>query len=241
MKSKNKFFAIIILCFLIGGFFISTKKDAPTVSNITISYADSIFFPEVSKKETEYGLVNLTSLPTIFTIDLRYSSKNNFAGKEFYPKIAKAYLLESTAKKLMNANEEFYKMGYRIKILDAYRPKRYQYILRKAAAEINPNTQNFVADPETGSHHNRGASIDITLTDLEGHELNMPTSYDYFGPEASINYNGCTEEQKNNREILGTIMEKHGFRRISSEWWHFDDIDFRNYPLLDVDFSELYE
>ena len=46
---------------------------------------------------------------------------------------------------------------------------------------------------------------------------------------------------KENRELLGTIMEKHGFRRISSEWWHFDDVDFREYPLLDVDFIDLYE
>jgi len=240
MKSKTKIFIIIILCALLTLPFFLVKKKSPAVTNITISYADSAPIPDNSTNEEEYGLVNLSSLPTTFIVELRYATTNNFAGKRFYPKIAKAYLQESTANKLMAANEELYKMGYRIKIFDAYRPRRYQYELREAAAEINPKTQGYIANPETGSHHNRGTSVDITLVDLEGRELNMPTNYDHFGYEAGITYNGCTEEQKANRELLGKIMEKHGFRRISSEWWHFDDLDFKNYPLLDIDFKDLY-
>lgn len=240
MKAKNKIFLIIILLFIFTIPFFIGKEKTSSVSNITISYAASLYVSK-NNKEEEYGLVDITTLPSNFIVELRYASKNNFANTEFYPKIAKAYLQESTAEKLMAANEELYKLGYRIKIFDAYRPRKYQYKLRDAAAEINPKTQGYIADPETGSHHNRGTSVDITLTDLEGRELDMPTEYDYFGPEASITYNGCTKEQKNNRELLGTIMEKHGFRRISSEWWHFDDVDFRDYPLLDVDFIDLYE
>ena len=242
MKHKTKFFVITILSvFFIFSFFLFKEKP-PTVSNITISYADSLVIPKNHEViEAEHGLVDLTTLPTNLIIELRYASKNNFANKLFYPQIAKAYLQKSTADKLVNANEELYKLGYRIKIFDAYRPKKYQYKLREAAAEINPNTQNYIADPETGSHHNRGTSVDITLTDLQGRELNMPTTYDYFGKESGINYSGCTDEQKNNRELLGTIMEKHGFRRISSEWWHFDDVDYLDYPLLDIDFYEFYK
>ncbi len=241
MRAKNKLFVIIILLLFISLSFFFCKKNISSISSITISYADSIFIPKNNTNEEEYGLVDLNSLSSNFIIDLRYASKNNFAGKQFYPKIAKAYLQESTAKKLVEANEEFYQLGYRIKIFDAYRPRRYQYMLREAAAEINPATQGYIANPKTGSHHNRGTSVDITLTDLEGRELDMPTGFDYFGKEAGITYNGCTEEQKANRELLGTIMEKHGFRRINSEWWHFDDVDFIDYPLLDVDFIDLYE
>ena len=68
----------------------------------------------------------------------------------------------------------------------------------------------------------------------------MPTEFDHFGSEASIYYEGCTKKQKENRELLGKIMEKHGFRRISSEWWHFDDVNYADYPILEVDFNELY-
>lgn len=206
--------------------------------NITVNYGDSLYFP-TTIEESEYNLIDLSTLDTNLTISLKYATTDNFAGEEFYPKIAKAYLLENTAKKLANANEQLYKLGYRIKVFDAYRPNRYQYLLRSAAEKINPATKGYIANPVTGSNHNRGASVDITLTDLEGHELAMPTGFDFFGPEASIYYDGCTEEEKANRELLGKIMQGNGFRRISSEWWHFDDIDYKNYPILDVDFDEL--
>lgn len=232
----------IIICTLIlviSLTFYFNNKEIP-ISNITISYADSVI-PKNSTNEGDYGLIDLNTLPTNFVIDLRYATENNFAGKQFYPKIAKAYLQESTAEKLMAANEELYQLGYRIKIWDAYRPRRYQYDLRKAANEINPKTEGYIANPITGSHHNRGTTVDITLTDLEGREIDMPTGFDHFGKESSINYTGCTKTQMENRELLGKIMEKHGFRRIESEWWHFDDVDCRNYPLLDIDFIDLYE
>jgi len=232
----------ITLLAITAGLLYSFLKPSPTkVSHITISYADTypLFSEIVESEEIEHNLVNLSTLDTNLSISLKYATTDNFAGIQFYPKIAKAYLREETAQKLLAANEEFYQLGYRIKVLDAYRPRRYQYDLRETAKQINPATQGYIANPNTGSHHNRGASVDITLTDLEGHELNMPTKYDHFGPEAHITYNGCTQEQKANRELLGTIMEKHGFRRISSEWWHFDDKDYLNYELLDIDFEEL--
>ncbi len=241
MKAQNKLFITIILILLLTIPFFFKQKNTSAPANVVISYADSIVMPKNISKEEEYDLVDLSTLDTNFIIELRYATKNNFAGKEFYPKIAKAYLKKSTAEKLKAANEELFQLGYRIKIYDAYRPRRYQYDLRQAAAEINSATQGYIANPVTGSHHNRGTTVDITLTDLEGRELDMPTCFDYFGSEASINYSGCTEEQKANRELLGTTMEKYGFRRISSEWWHFDDLDFRDYPLLDVDFIDLYE
>lgn len=241
MKHKKKFLIIIFIFSVITFSVLFFKKSTPPISNITISYADSIILPQEDPIEKQYGLIDLTTLPTNLAMELRYATTDNFAGKQFYPKISKAYLQESTATKLMKANEEFFKYGYRIKVLDAYRPQRYQYDLREAAANINPATQGYIANPQTGSHHNRGASVDITLTDLEGRELDMPTEYDHFGKEASIYYEGCTKEQKDNRELLGKIMEKHGFRRISSEWWHFDDVNYLDYPLLDIDFIDLYE
>jgi len=237
---------IVLLMFISAGtgiYYASNISKANTYTaeatqNVTLTKQELDILD--TPKEEEYSLVNLVELPTNLCIELRYASENNFTGKQIYPYSAKALLLEDTANKLMAANEELYHLGYRIKILDAYRPHKYQYTLREAAEEQNPATASFVANPETGSHHNRGASVDITLTDLEGHELDMPTEYDHFGPEASIYYEGCTKKQKENRELLGKIMEKHGFRRISSEWWHFDDANYANYPILEVDFNELY-
>lgn len=231
---------IVLLILLLGGsiFMYKHMDENNKPNNITINYEDSLYFP-TTLEESKYDLVDLSTLDTNLTFSLRYATTDNFAGEQFYPKIAKPYLLENTAKKLVAANEELYSLGYRIKIFDAYRPNRYQYLLRDAAERINPATKGYIANPKTGSNHNRGASVDITLTDLEGHELAMPTGFDFFGPEASIYYNGCTEEEKNNRELLGKVMQNNGFRRISSEWWHFDDVDYLDYPILDIDFDEL--
>lgn len=233
---------LAILFFLIAGVGIYYTTNISVANN----YAEKNLYIQTAtpqeepiKKEEVYNLVSLIELNTNLFIDLKYASTDNFTGKQIYPYSAKAYLNENTANKLMAANEELYKLGYRIKIWDAYRPHKYQYTLREVAEEQNIATASYIANPDTGSHHNRGASVDITLTDLEGHELDMPTEFDHFGPESSIFYNGCTEEQKANRELLGKIMEEHGFRRISSEWWHFDDTDYMNYPILEIDFDEL--
>lgn len=233
----KKLILVLFIITLLSCIFISYADKQPVINNITVSYADSLI--SVQDNENQYNLVDLNTLPSNFIIELSYASKNNFAGKEFYPKISKAYLLESTAQKLVEANEELFKLGYRIKVYDAYRPYRYQQLLRDAAEKINPATKNYIADPKYGSNHNRGTSVDITLTDLDGQEVAMPTKFDYFGKEASIKYTGCTQEEARNRELLGTIMEKHGFRRINSEWWHFDDTNYLGYPILDIDFEDL--
>ena len=241
MKFLKRSIFIILIFFTLTSIYFFKNISLDGASDTYTDSANAAPLPAAltMKKEHEYGLINLIDLNTNLFISLKYATTDNFAGTQFYPKIAKAYLREETAQKLMAANEEFYSLGYRIKVLDAYRPKRYQYDLREAAKNLNPATQGYIADPDSGSHHNRGASVDITLTDLEGHELDMPTKFDHFGPEAHITYNGCTKQQKANRELLGTIMEKHGFRRIYSEWWHFDDKDYKDYELLDVDFIDL--
>ncbi|WP_207654017.1 M15 family metallopeptidase [Desulforamulus profundi] len=46
-----------------------------------------------------------------------------------------------------------------------------------------------------------------------------------------------TKEQIKNRELLGSVMVRHGFKRIGSEWWHFENtgakvIPFWIFPLM---------
>lgn len=229
---------IFFVCITFGAYKSISKPTETTEKNSHSKYTYTI--PTISPLE-ENGLVNLIDLNTNLVIDLRYATTNNFTGKQIYPSISFAALREETAEKLLNANEELYQLGYRIKIWDAYRPYRYQFKLREVAEEQNPKTASYIANPQTGSNHNRGTSVDITITDLQGREVDMPTDFDHFGLESSITYTGCTKEQIKNRELLGTIMEKHGFRRINSEWWHFDDVDSKNYDILDLDFIQLYE
>lgn len=67
-----------------------------------------------------------------------------------------------------------------------------------------------------------GGAVDITLVDLEGNELDMGTTFDFFGKEAHHAYQGFSSEVLSNRKLLKETMEKHGFLSITSEWWHYN-------------------
>jgi D-alanyl-D-alanine dipeptidase len=34
-------------------------------------------------------------------------------------------------------------------------------------------------------------------------------------------------------------MEAEGFKVIRNEWWHFDYKDWREYPIMDIEFREI--
>ena len=52
-------------------------------------------------------------------------------------------------------------------------------------------------------------------------KLDMGTEYDHFGPEAHTINRDLPEEVLKNRDILTKMMEIHGLKGITSEWWHF--------------------
>lgn len=175
-----------------------------------------------------YGLVRVQDIDKDIVIDLRYATENNFTGKKIYP-VSVCLLTRETAEKLKNANREFKKNGYRIKVWDAYRPLYVQQLLWDAVED-----HRYVADPKKGSKHNRGTAVDVTLVDKEGKELVMPTGFDDFSNRASRNYSGMSDEARKNMKYLTDVMKRNGFITINSEWWHFDDSNWSNYPLLNV-------
>jgi D-alanyl-D-alanine dipeptidase len=205
-----------------------------TKAPITSTHISNIPTPTIKSKEKikeVKSLVELIKLDNSFVVDIKYATKDNFTKKVIYSS-AKCIINKNTAVKLIKANNEFKKIGYRIKIYDAYRPYSAQKILWDAASD-----KSFVANPKNGSNHNRGAAVDLTLVDKYGKDVSMPSGYDEFTKRAKLDYKDCPKEQINNRELLGKIMVKCGFNRIKSEWWHFDDTDAKKYPVLDIPFS----
>ena len=98
----------------------------------------------------------------------------------------------------------------------------------------------FVASPYTGSRHNRGCAVDLTLIDLPtGKELVMPTPYDAFTKQAAAKYPDIPQEALKNRQLLQDVMLKHGFVIYPDEWWHFDFAAWKDYPVMDIPFGEL--
>ena len=98
--------------------------------------------------------------------------------------------------------------------------------------KVKPDA-NYVADPARGSRHNRGAAVDVTLVDNNGQELEMGTGFDDFSPRAHLDAAGLTDAAQKNRKLLRDVMERHGFKPLRTEWWHYDDADWEKYGLLE--------
>lgn len=62
----------------------------------------------------------------------------------------------------------------------------------------------------------------------------MGGTFDYFGEISHPGYSGVTQEQYANRMLLRDTMTAHGFKSISTEWWHFT---LKNVPYPDTYFT----
>lgn len=174
-------------------------------------------------------------VPITFALkDIRYATDSNLMHRPVYT-VAAAFLRAPAAKALRAAESDLEKEGLGLKVFDAYRP----YAVTVMFYEKYRDT-NFVASPYTGSRHNRGCAVDLTLIDLKtGHELEMPTAYDAFTPRASATYTGITPTESKNRRLLQNVMLKHGFTIYPHEWWHFDYAGWKDYPVTDIPFETL--
>ena len=179
------------------------------------------------------SLVDINKVNPNIILDIRYATKNNFLKKKVYPE-ARCFLRKAAAEKLNLIQKELETIGLGLKIFDGYRPLSVQREMWK----IMPD-KRYVADPAKGSRHNRGAAVDLTLVDKNGNELEMPTPFDSFEKRAHHSYQNLSDKIKQNRWILRTIMEKYGFKPITSEWWHYDLIGWSKYSILDKSFTEL--
>ena len=160
--------------------------------------------------------VNLKEYSQDFVYDMKYATSDNFLKAKVYD-CAECFLRLKTVKALVDVNKKLMEKGYKIKIFDCYRPLDIQKKMWKIVS--NPE---YVANPAKGSIHNRGGAVDITLVDRNGKELDMGTSFDFFGVEAGHNYPNLSEEVKQNRILLKTIMSSSGFNSFDSEWWHYN-------------------
>ncbi len=171
---------------------------------------------DITKEVDSNAYVNLKNYSNDFVFDMKYATNDNFLKEKVYP-CAECFLRVKTVKSLLEANKTFLQQGFRIKLYDCYRPKAIQ----KKMFQLVPDA-NFVADPKKGSIHNRGGAVDISLVDSLGVEVNMGTKFDFFGKEASHNYQNLSDEILANRKFLKEIMLQNNFKIFESEWWHYN-------------------
>jgi D-alanyl-D-alanine dipeptidase len=188
---------------------------------------------EEKGKELINDLVDVRSVIDTIEVNLVYATDDNFTGKKLYP-LDVCLLQRSTAEKLKKAQELFLQDGYSIKIYDAYRP----YSIQKALFEV-VNDPQYIADPNKASLHNRGAAVDITLTDPEGNEIVMPCPVHTLSPEAHVDNPDMSEDARKNLKYMQDVMVQCGFYVYPYEWWHFTDLDCLDYMVTDYDFTEI--
>ena len=181
-------------------------------------------------------LVELVTLDPTIKLDIRYAGTNNFLGKPVY-KESRAFLQRPAAEALLKAHQQLAKSGYGLLIHDGYRP----WAITKLFWDMTSGFQReFVADPKTGSKHNRGCAVDLTMYDLAtGLVVEMPGGYDEMTPRSYPDYPGGPPEARAKRDLLRQAMEGHDFTVEPNEWWHFNFKDWMEYPILDIAFSEI--
>jgi D-alanyl-D-alanine dipeptidase len=178
-------------------------------------------------------LVDIEEVNPHIRVDMKYATEDNFTKKRLYDSNT-CFLRRSTAVKLDGVQKELEGMNLGLKVWDCYRPLAVQRILWA----IFPDEQ-YVANPEKGSRHNRASAVDVTLVDSQGTELQMPTGFDDFSPRAHHHYQDLPDQAIRNRELLKGLMEKAGFIPFSEEWWHYDDEKWMQFDRVESPFQDL--
>ena len=173
--------------------------------------------------------------PTI-KLDIRYATDRNFLSVPVYTQ-ARAFLQRPAAQALVRVHRKLRAQGYGLLVHDGYRP---WYVTRMFWDGTPADKHQFVADPASGSRHNRGGAVDLTMYDRRtGKPMVTTGGYDEMSDRSYPEYAGGTSRQRALREILRAAMESEGFRVYDAEWWHFDYKDWKHYRIGNQRFEEL--
>jgi len=219
-------------------FFAACVSDAPkykvstqsndVVDTLPLLVTDSVVVLAEANRQLVYDYDTLVwkeivEVPGI-QLDLKYASTDNFVGEVMYD-CARCFLERDAADALLKAKDYFLTLGYGVKLFDCYRPVPVQQKLWDKVPNIN-----YVAPPSKGSMHNRGATVDMTLT-RDGQEVDMGTAFDAFTRKSFTFHPFEDTTLTNNRMLLRNSLYQFGYRGIRTEWWHFTYYKSAKQPL----------
>ena len=228
---------------------VDSNEEAVAVDSSVQVVADEAVVNKSASNDGKEGFVVVTDVVPDVILEIRYFSTFNFMGVRVDGYNAPiAYLTKEAADSLKAVSDDVKAMGYRLKIFDAYRPQcAVDHFVRWSQVPSDTLTkQYFYPDIEKPrlfeegyiakkSRHSCGSTIDLTLFDMKTEkEVDMGSPFDWLGEESHPDYAGVTAEQHKNRMILREAMVRHGFRGISTEWWHFV---LKNEPYPDTYFN----
>ena len=190
MKKRN-LWMISGIVLLIGIIFVGCRK-----SNVAVA---------VSATDDTSQFVTLTDVVPDAILEIRYFGTYNFVGDRIdgYEEPT-ALLTKQAADSLRAVSDDVIKLGYRLKIYDAYRPQKGVDHFMRWAKDISdvrmkdyfyPDLDKSVLFPQEyiceRSGHTRGSTLDLTLFDMATEkELDMGGTFDWFGPESHPDFCG---------------------------------------------------
>ena len=177
------------------------------------------------------NLIEITEKKFDVILDLRYATSNNVCGCKLYASPF-CYLHEAAIPHFEQAIKSAKNLGLKLKIFDGFRPLEVQKYMFDKFPSDDPKG-GFISNPNGGViPHCRGVAIDLTLTDLDGNELDMGTDFDEFSELAFHNCNEISATAQRNRLILLGLMTAAGFDFYSKEWWHYQLFKPREYEVV---------
>lgn len=183
-------------------------------------------------------------------IQADYSTEENFTG-QIVPgyKARKAFLAKVPAKALSEVQKDAKSRGLSLKVFDGYRPvKAVKFFLEWSHLPEDNFELKEIYYPKYSRHelfqngflserssHSRGCTVDLTLVDdVLGKELDMGSRFDYFDAISNTDSSLISAQQMQNRLLLKSLMEAHGFKNYIKEWWHYT---YRPEPYPDQTFD----
>ena len=203
---------------------------------VIIFFLFSLALMPQKTSELPDGFVHVKTIIPDLDVELRYFTTNNFVGDTLNGYNANNLILtKQAAEALKLVQDELRNQNLCLKVYDGYRPQRAvnQFVawakilndtIKKQQFYPKVQKRNLFNDGYIASRsgHSRGSTLDLTITNGNtGEPLDMGSPYDFFGEESWIDYQGITEAQKSNRDLLQKVMQKYNFRNYAYEWWHF--------------------
>lgn len=197
-------------------------------------------------------IVDVLTVTSQVQVSLAYAGPHNFTGSVVPGYQAnRCYLTRNTAQALAKVATQAERLGYKLQLLDCYRPQRASdYFMQWVADNAEQNTkatyypridkseltQGYIA---AYSGHSRASTVDLTLLQKNAagqwHALDMGGVYDLFDPVSHLDNTAVTSQQKANRLLLKDLMQQQGFAPYAMEWWHFS-LHNETYPNSYFDF-----
>ena len=224
----------------------------------------SVLNPSPATQSLPSGFVYLAAMVPQAQQDMRYHGANNFVGRPVAAyEEARCILSEPAARALQAAQTELKPLGMTLKVFDCYRPQaavddfvRWGRDLKdqKTKTEFYPDVpkealflRGYIAEK---SGHSRGSTVDLTAVVvnaerasqvvrgplIDGMDVDMGTPFDWFGEQSHTDNAALSPDIQHNRQWLRALLQRHGFRNLPEEWWHYT-LNDEPYPEQYFNFS----